>query len=63
MNANSTTGNMPANGDATAPTTLDIDQLYRTHKQHLLRFVQRYVRNTDDAEDVVQNTFIEAMRC
>jgi RNA polymerase sigma factor (sigma-70 family) len=56
MNANSTR-EMPAvnNTSPAAPTALDIDQLYRTHKQHLLRFV--------DAEDVVQNTFIEAMRC
>jgi RNA polymerase sigma factor (sigma-70 family) len=45
------------------PLALDIDQLYRTHKQHLLRFVQRYVRNAEDTEDVVQNTFVEAMRC
>jgi RNA polymerase sigma-70 factor (ECF subfamily) len=67
MNANSTTGDRHALNNAdvatAAPAALDIDQLYRTHKQHLLRFVQRYVRNTDDAEDVVQNTFIEAMRC
>jgi RNA polymerase sigma factor (sigma-70 family) len=67
MNANSTTGDRHALNNAdvatAAPAALDIDQLYRTHKQHLLRFVQRYVRNTEDAEDVVQNTFIEAMRC
>jgi RNA polymerase sigma-70 factor (ECF subfamily) len=67
MNANSTTGDKHAldNADvaAAAPVVLDIDQLYRTHKQHLLRFVLRYVRNTEDAEDVVQSTFIEAMRC
>lgn len=49
--------------DAGAPGAIDIDQLFRTHKRHLFRFVQRYVRNLEDAEDVVQNTFIEAMRC
>jgi RNA polymerase sigma-70 factor (ECF subfamily) len=48
---------------AAAPVAIDIDKLYRAHRQHLLRFVQRYVRNNDDAEDVVQNTFMEAMRC
>lgn len=49
---------------ATAPTAkIDINQLYRTHRSHVLRFVQRYVRNPDDAEDVVQNTFMEAVRC
>jgi hypothetical protein len=66
MNANSTTGDRHASDNTdiatAAPLALDIDTLYRTHKQHLLRFVQRYVRNTDDAEDVVQNTFIEALR-
>jgi RNA polymerase sigma factor (sigma-70 family) len=41
----------------------DIDKLFREHSQHLLRFIQRYVRNIEDAEDVVQNTFIEAVRC
>lgn len=45
------------------PAPLDIAQLYRAHRTHLLRFVQRYVRNSEDAEDVVQNTFMEAMRC
>ncbi|MFC7518721.1 RNA polymerase sigma factor [Herbaspirillum sp. GCM10030257] len=43
--------------------TIDLNQLYRQHHHHLLRFVQRYVRNAEDAEDVVQNTFMEAMRC
>lgn len=42
---------------------LNIDKLYRDHHVHLLRFVQRYVRNPEDAEDVVQNTFMEAVRC
>lgn len=47
----------------TSATTLDLNQLYREHHHHLLRFVQRYVRNPEDAEDVVQNTFVEAVRC
>ena len=67
MNANLHTNEMPASADTAtaeaAPAAIDIDKLYRTHKQHLLRFVQRYLRNNEDAEDVVQNTFIEAMRC
>lgn len=47
-----------------APSTdIDLNQLYREHHRHLLRFVQRYVRNSEDAEDVVQNTFVEAARC
>lgn len=44
-------------------TALDLPQLFQQHRQHLLRFVQRYVRNVADAEDIVQNTFVEAMRC
>jgi RNA polymerase sigma factor (sigma-70 family) len=43
--------------------TIDINQLYRQHRTHLLRFVQRYLRNAEDAEDVVQTTFMEAVRC
>ena len=49
---------METNGAA-----LDLDQLFRTHHRHLLRFVQRYMRNAEDAEDVVQQTFMEALRC
>lgn len=48
---------------AAATPVLNLDQLYRKHRHHLLRFVQRYVRNPEDAEDVVQNTFMEATRC
>lgn len=45
------------------PAAIDLHLLYRQHHHHLLRFVQRYVRNAEDAEDVVQNTFMEALRC
>jgi RNA polymerase sigma-70 factor (ECF subfamily) len=44
-------------------TALDLESLFKQHHHHLLRFVQRYVRNQEDAEDVVQNTFLEALRC
>lgn len=44
-------------------TAIDLDQLFREHHHHLFKFVQRYVRNSEDAEDVVQNTFVEASRC
>jgi len=43
-------------------STIDIPVLFREHRQNLIRFVQRYLRNSADAEDVVQNTFVEAMR-
>lgn len=42
---------------------IDVEQLFRVHKLHLYRFVRRYVRNNEDAEDVVQLTFLEAVRC
>jgi RNA polymerase sigma factor (sigma-70 family) len=48
---------------ATARPVIDVQQLFQDHHQHLLRFVKRYLRNTEDAEDVVQGTFIEAMKC
>ena len=41
----------------------EINRLFVTHRQHLLYFVKRYLRNNEDAEDVVQSTFIEVMRC
>ena len=44
-------------------SALDLEGLFKQHHHHLLRFVQRYVRNPEDAEDVVQNTFLEALRC
>jgi RNA polymerase sigma-70 factor (ECF subfamily) len=43
--------------------TIDVNQLFLEHHHHLLRFVQRYVRSSEDVEDVVQNTFMEALRC
>lgn len=50
--------------DKPAPlTSIDVTALYRQHRTHLLRFVQRYLGNQSDAEDVVQNTFVEALRC
>lgn len=46
-----------------APIQIDVVALYQQHRTHLMRFVQRYLGNPHDAEDVVQNTFVEAMRC
>ena len=52
-----------ADNVAQGGVAIDIEQLFRKHQHHLLRFVERYVRNSEDAEDVVQNTFVEAVRC
>ena len=46
-----------------AAPQLDLDALFREHRRALTAFVKRYVRNEDDAEDVVQATFLEAFRC
>ena len=53
----------PASAVPGVVAPLDLDQLYRRHRLHLLRFVQRYLRNAEDAADVVQATFVEAARC
>lgn len=48
---------------AAKPQAIDVDALFTKHHSQLLRFVMRYVRNPEDAEDVVQSTFLEALRC
>jgi RNA polymerase sigma factor (sigma-70 family) len=50
-------------GGVASGAPLDLNALFVKHQHHLRRFVQRYVRNPEDAEDVVQNTFFEALRC
>lgn len=49
--------------DGTVTAGVDLTALFTKHRTHLLHFVQRYVSSWDDAEDVVQNTFVEAARC
>lgn len=51
------------NAASPAEAPVDVERLFQEHRQHLVRFVQRYTRSLEDAEDVVQNTFIEALRC
>jgi RNA polymerase sigma-70 factor (ECF subfamily) len=53
---------MSQTAHANAPA-VDVTALFEEHQHRLLRFVMRYLRNAEDAEDVVQNTFLEAMRC
>jgi RNA polymerase sigma-70 factor (ECF subfamily) len=60
----SRTASSPSPAEAPeSESALDVERLFMEHRPHLVRFVQRYTRNLEDAEDVVQNTFIEAMRC
>jgi len=42
---------------------IDVTALFCEHHSNLTRFIRRYVRTNEDAEDVVQNTFLEAIRC
>lgn len=42
---------------------IDVNALFLQYHRQLNRFVLRYVRNLEDAEDVVQTTFLEALRC
>ena len=49
--------------DAHIPAAIDVNALFLQYYRQLHRFVLRYVRNPEDAEDVVQSTFLEALRC
>lgn len=42
--------------------TLDFDNLVQTHGRFLLNVAYSVLRNSDDAEDVVQETFLKAFR-
>lgn len=53
----------PAADSSQRKPGIQVEQLFNKHYVNLLRFTQRYVRNIDDAKDVVQATFVEAIRC
>lgn len=59
----STADNTDTANAAAGSQAIDVDALFTKHHSQLLRFVMRYVRNPEDAEDVVQSTFLEALRC
>ena len=68
MRANTTGSNAAVNDSFDSShlpggNRIDVAQLFQEHYRHLLLFVQRYLRNPEDAEDVVQSTFFEAIRC
>ena len=47
---------------AKRPETAAFDLLYRTYAERILRTVHRVTRNQEDAEDAVQETFLNAFR-
>ena len=47
-----------------APTdALNITELFTKHRSTLIHFVMRFIKDRDEAEDIVQSAFVEAMRC
>ena len=42
---------------------INIETLYRTQNERLKRFIQKRIWSREDAEDVLQLTYLEALRC
>jgi RNA polymerase sigma-70 factor (ECF subfamily) len=42
---------------------VDVEQLFKEYYGQLIWFVQRYVRDVEDAKDIVQSAFVESVRC
>ncbi|MEC4717809.1 RNA polymerase sigma factor [Noviherbaspirillum sp. CPCC 100848] len=57
------TNAVATDADAGNLVAIDVKALFLQYHRQLHRFVLRYVRNPEDAEDVVQTTFLEALRC
>ena len=45
------------------PPLIDIQSLAKSYDKRLFHFVLRRVRNEDDARDIVQTTYVEAIKC
>ncbi|MFZ2999083.1 MAG: RNA polymerase sigma factor [Undibacterium umbellatum] len=56
------TASVTSETTSVVPSGVNIEKLFIDHHEHVLRFVRRYLRNEEDAEDVTQSTFIEALR-
>ncbi|PXF32616.1 RNA polymerase sigma factor [Pokkaliibacter plantistimulans] len=56
---------MPVSTASTSDSTavINIEALCRTQNERLKRFIQKRIWNREDAEDVLQLTYLEAMRC
>jgi hypothetical protein len=53
---------LPAPPAPPPPTSPDLSRLFLEHRQALVGLVQRYTGSREDAEDAVQNAFMEALR-
>jgi RNA polymerase sigma-70 factor (ECF subfamily) len=47
----------------TKPQIIDIQSLAKNYDKRLFHFVLRRVKNEDDARDIVQTTYVEAIKC
>ncbi|MEX3957896.1 RNA polymerase sigma factor [Trinickia sp. EG282A] len=45
---------------AGADASVEFDDWYRAHRQAIYRFIARRVRSTEDAEDILQSTYLGA---
>ncbi|SEK64122.1 RNA polymerase sigma factor, sigma-70 family [Roseateles sp. YR242] len=44
-------------------TSTDLEGLVQQHGRRLRHFIRRRVSNADDVEDLIQDTYLEALRC
>ena len=42
---------------------IDIEELYKSQNEKLRRFIQKKIWHNEDAEEILQLTYLEAMRC
>src|SRR5687767_7379360 len=61
MNSNSQTKQEPKEG--LQELNLDIHSLAKNYDKRLFHFVLRRIRNEEDARDIVQTTYMEAIKC
>ncbi|MDW6001972.1 RNA polymerase sigma factor [Vibrio mangrovi] len=45
------------------PVAINIEALYQSQNERLRRFIQKRIWHKEDAEEVLQLTYLEAMRC
>src|SRR5690348_2597984 len=55
-----TTLSNPASPPAAADQSIEFDDWYRAHGRAIYRFIARRVRSAEDAEDILQSTYLGA---